>query len=349
MKVSWRIKMEFKKYSSIENAYRQKAVDNLMTYNPKGLYVVQEKIHGANFAIYVDESGVKYAKRSGFIDNLTSFYRADIIAEKYGEKVQELFDIFNKDYKTMSEKQGLAYFSPKLSIHGEIYGGSYPHKDVDVVKDIKSVQKGVFYSPEVEFIAFDMKVDGDYVDLNIMNDVLDMLKIPRLHVLKEGTLKECLEYPNEFNSNLHGLPELEDNTCEGVVIKSIAPDRMPNGDRYILKNKNAKWSEKGKKGPVTVKELPAHVIPFVETAVSYINENRLRNVLSKIGPITNAKAAFSTVISPLNQDAIEDFMKENPEFSELEKSDRGIVTKQINKAAANLIRENLYDILDGEF
>lgn len=42
-------------------------------------------------------------------------------------------------------------------------------------------------------------------------------------------------------------------------------------------------------------------------------------------------------------------MKENPEFKELEKSDRGIVTKQINKAAANLIRENLYNILDGEF
>jgi Rnl2 family RNA ligase len=327
--------MEFKKYSSIENAYRQKAVDNLMIYNPKGPYIVQEKIHGANFAIYVDESGVKYAKRSGFIDNPASFYRADIIAEKYGEKAQKLFDALSVE---------------SVSIHGEIYGGSYPHKDVETVKGgAKKVQSGVSYSPEIEFIAFDLKMEGNYVDIDFMNQLLDFHGISRLSVLKKGTLKECLEYPNEFNSNLHGLPELEDNTCEGVVIKSIAPDRMPNGDRYILKNKNAKWSEKGKKGPVTVKELPAHVIPFVETAVSYINENRLRNVLSKIGPITNAKAAFSTVISPLNQDAIEDFMKENPEFSELEKSDRGIVTKQINKAAANLIRENLYDILDGEF
>jgi Rnl2 family RNA ligase len=333
--------MKFKKYSSIENAYRQKVVDNLMTYNPKGPYVVQEKIHGANFAIYVDESGVKYAKRSGFIDNPASFYRADIIAEKYGEKAQKLFDYVQNP---LSDEE------VTLSIHGEIYGGSYPHKDVEAIKGgAKKVQSGVFYCPEVEFIAFDLKLNGDYISIETMNTLLDEFNIPRLKVLKEGTLKECLEYPNEFNSNLHGLPELEDNTCEGVVIKSIDPDRMPNGDRYILKNKNAKWSEKGKKGPVTVKELPAHVIPFVETAVSYINENRLRNVLSKIGPITNAKAAFSTVISPLNQDVIEDFMKENPEFAELDKSDRGIVTKQINKAAANLIRENLYDILDGEF
>lgn len=342
--------MKFTKYTSIENAYRQKAVFNIQQYFPNETFVVQEKIHGANFAIYVDKDGVKYAKRSGFIQNLQSFYRADIIAEKYEEKVKKLYNQLLEDYKIVSEQQGVPFFEPTLSIHGEIYGGSYPHKDVEAVKGIKSVQKGVFYSPDIEFVAFDMKVDGEYVDIETMNSTLDRFEIPRLNILKEGTLQECLEYPNAFNSNLHDLPELENNTCEGVVIKSVSPLYDPRGNRAILKNKNAKWSEKSKKVKTnTIKEIDPKIREIAETAISYVTENRLRNVISKVGPITEVKTAFGKLMKPMNLDVIEEFTKENPEFETIEKADQKLLTKIINEQIGTLIRNNLFNIVDGNF
>lgn len=328
--------MKFTKYTSIENAYRQKAVFNIQSYFNDETFIVQEKIHGSNFAIYVDETGVKYAKRSGFISNLESFYRADLISNRLEEKAKKLF-------KSLPE-------ASSISIHGEIYGGSYPHKDVESVKNVKMVQRGVFYSPDVEFIAFDMKINGEYIDPLEMNNHLDYFKIPRLDVLKKGTLQECLDYPNEFNSNLHGLPELENNTCEGVVIKSVKPLRDPRGNRAILKNKNAKWSEKGGKGTNKVeKEIDPRIKEIAEIALAYVTENRLRNVLSKVGPVTEVKTAFGKIMKPFNLDVIEDFEKENPEFSKMEKADQKLVTKLINQEISLMIRGNLFNIVDGEF
>ena len=42
--------MNFTKYNSIENSYRQKFIDKILLELPRDTqYVVTEKIHGANF------------------------------------------------------------------------------------------------------------------------------------------------------------------------------------------------------------------------------------------------------------------------------------------------------------
>jgi Rnl2 family RNA ligase len=330
--------MEFKRYNSIENSYRIKTVDYARQYFPKEEFIVQEKIHGSNFAFYVNKDGVRCAKRSGFLEAPESFFNADILLAKYEFALKALF--VNIDCES-------------ISIHGEIYGGSYPHKDVAKNICVSAVQKGVFYSPNREFIAFDMKVDGEYITIDSMNHILDEFGIPRSDILLRGTLDECLDYPNEFNSTLpakFGLPELDENICEGVVIKPNKPLYFTNDSRVVFKNKNAKWSETEK---VThkqyEKEVAEHVKPFLDVALSYVTENRLRNVLSKTGPITDPKKAFGMIMKPFNQDVIEEFTKENEKFLQLEKNERKIVTSKLNKKVGELIRGNLFNIIDGEF
>ena len=49
-------------------------------------------------------------------------------------------------------------------LYGELYGGQYPHPDVDPVPGLQAVQTGVYYSPHIEFCAFDLRVVGDQMD-----------------------------------------------------------------------------------------------------------------------------------------------------------------------------------------
>jgi len=52
-------------------------------------------------------------------------------------------------------------------VYGELYGGAYPHPSVFAVPDLIPVQRGVWYSPQLSFLAFDLLLvpaptdDGD--------------------------------------------------------------------------------------------------------------------------------------------------------------------------------------------
>ena len=65
--------------------------------------------------------------------------------------------------------------------------------------------------------------------------------------LFSGSFKDALEYQNDFQTTIPGilgLPEIEDNIAEGVVIKPENAMFFHDGSRLILKNKNAKiWRE----------------------------------------------------------------------------------------------------------
>ena len=312
-------------------------------------FVVQEKIHGANFSFYCDGETVLCGKRSSILqgEEIGQFFNADSLLSQHKSKILEIFNhvrlikFFDKESTDVTS----------ISIHGELYGGTYPHDNVDKNNSAKKVQKGVFYSPDNEFVAFDMKVNEEYVNIDHMNEWLDRSGLTRLEILKRGKLNECLDYPNDFNSHLHKcFPELDNNTCEGVVIKTVNPVRFPSGDRPIVKNKNAKWSEKKKgEGKSVQKELPEHVKKHVLIGQEYITENRLRNVLSYIGPIVEVKKAFGQILGAFNKDVIKDLMVENEEFLDLEKQDRKIVTSMLKGLSAEMIRPNFANILDGEF
>lgn len=336
--------MEFKKFTSIENSYRQKEVQSIQINFPSATFVVQEKVHGANFSFWTDGETVRCAKRSGFLNNDESFYNHEVVLDKYQDKIL-------KSFKELKEEKYLADDLVELTFFGEIYGGNYPHPDVEA-KSVKTVQKGVYYCNDVDFIAFDIKANGVYVPFKKFKATCMVAQIPFLDAIAEGTLEECLAVGNEYPSTvpaMHGLPEIEGNTCEGNVIRPLEVLYFGNGQRVILKNKNAAFSEKkgGKEAPKPPVEVPAHVAELQIEGLQYINENRLKNVLSKIGTVTDKD--FGKILGMLSKDVMEDFGKDNPKVLELDNQERKMVTRLLNNECGNLIRPNFLNIIDGNF
>lgn len=58
----------FKKYNSIENTYREKATEQVYLHDyGNDVFVVQEKVHGANFSFITDGTSIQVAKRTSLI------------------------------------------------------------------------------------------------------------------------------------------------------------------------------------------------------------------------------------------------------------------------------------------
>lgn len=335
--------MRFRKYFDIENSYRKKFIDIVVAEKlDNGEFVVQEKAHGANLSFWYDGKNLKSAKRSGFIKD--NFYDYKPVEGKNRERVKNLYGILKEEGCDFNE----------LTVYGELIGGTYPHKDVK--KDISAtrIQKGIFYTPHNEFYAIDVAIDGQLLDVDKFNQVMEKAGFLYAKTIFRGTFKECLKYSNSFPSQISlwlGLPELEDNICEGVVIKSVIPTFLSNTTRMILKNKNEKWAEKAKARDRPKKPqmtLSAKGEELFNEMGSLITENRLRNVLSKIGPV--GQKEFGKLIQLFSKDILGEFFKDHiEEYNGLEKKEQKQLTRRLSQKCTELLRLNFMNIVDGEF
>lgn len=331
--------MNFRKYNSIENTYRQKVIDQILQFGfASGNWVVEEKVHGANLSLWYDGSEMLIGKRSGFISDNKSFYSSYKLIPKYQEKVKSLH----------AELGGV------ITIYGELFGGHYPHPDIERVKNVKQVQGGVYYNPDIDFYAFDIAHNGKILNLDEAHALFEKHGFFYSEPLFAGSFEDCLKYKNEFQTTIPirlGLPEIKDNICEGVVIKPVETKYLHSGSRVILKNKNERFTEKSKpkrkKSKLEIK-LSENGQKLFDELNSYINENRLRNVISKIGQITDKD--FGRILGLLNKDALEDFNKDfGQDFNKLEDKEQKIIKKKIGSVSSDLIRRNFINIIDGIF
>ena len=339
--------MKFIKYPSIENTYRQKSVDYVYQSGLSGgIWVASEKIHGANFSIMTDGTDIRMAKKTALIGEDENFYGCQSIKEELKRKLREIFRKLQLDFDWP-----IHY----VKLCGEIYGGRYPHPDVAKVSDAVKVQDKVWYRPDNDFYGFDIVANEIFIDDNHAQSLFREFDITNAEPLCRGTIEECFQYTNEFITTIPaklGLPEIEGNICEGVVIKPIDARFYACGSRVIFKNKNPKFSEKNN-GTIP-KEKMAEV-KFDENAQelfdelrSLITENRLRNVLSHIGSITDKE--FGKLMGLFVQDALEEFRKDNDEaFNALDKDIRKRMTKLIGQLAADTIRPHFLNIIDNNF
>lgn len=176
-----------------------------------------------------------------------------------------------------------------------------------------------------------------------MADVFEKNDIFYSKSLFRGTLDECLEFNNAFQSNIPtwlGLPPIEDNICEGVVFKPMVPYFFNNGDRILLKNKNERFSEKKKeKVHKVIPDLPEDVKKAISTVSEYINDNRLNNVISHEGEFDMPKD-FGRLIKLFTMDILNDFIKEYKEWNSLEKVNQKLVTKEVSSLAIKVIKDH---------
>lgn len=334
----------FVKYNSIENSYRKKTINKYIESGiTSGEWCVTEKIHGSNFAFYIEKEDeqtvIKCAKRSCIIGGNDIFFNHNVVLEKYRENLIQLFDTYTTRHPSVKE----------MSVHGELFGGSFS----GMKSEYKSIQKGVEYTPDIEFCAFDLKANGKFMNYDKAINLFLKFGIFHATMLFVGTFEECLNYNTKFNSTipkLLGLEEYRDtpNICEGIVIKPIITKYANTGERAILKKKNEQFSEKStapkqKKQEVELGDIAKKALDEIS---SYITENRLRNVISKEG--TFSEKDFGKLMGLYTKDVFGEYFKDH-NFEGIEKQEQKVITKKVSTQSATLIRKNFLDIIDGEF
>lgn len=335
--------MEFRKFESLDNTYIKSNISKIV-FNGlnKGKWIVTEKLHGANFAVYVKNGQVEnFASRNQFVDE--EFYASGDLQAKIKNRVAKVsFELAVKDeadFMDNSEKRNkdllavINYFNDRsidiqsntaeIIFFGELVGDN--------------VQKEIRYSNKPGFFCFDVVVEGSPVNKEIAYLLARLYGFNTVPVLRVGTFEECSKVSNLFNSclsyridNEHfnmcyykdGLKMydtltgklLEDtsegycNEAEGIIIEPVEPMFYHNGKRIYLKNKTQRFSEKNDGVvDIEIKELTEKDNEVFNQLMTFLNENRLNAVMSKGHP-------ERAVPFMLMKDIFEDYYKENEEM-----------------------------------
>ena len=289
--------VQFIKFPSLENTYRQKEIDQCLMieqhYKEQGLtsnWIVTEKVHGANYSFWVtsDENEIKVqvAKRTSFIADDEKFFNHKPVLEKYRQSMIELYQHLECD---------------TLVIYGELFGGN--------------IQSGMSYPLEQDFVAFDVKVDGVAQDKIGIFEILRSFDIPTSPVIGVfDTLQEALEVNESFDSLLTRQDFNGDDKhkeAEGVVIEPNTPMYHSNGSRVYLKKKTKRFLEKSGKPNIKHKSVTVvseQVNTMLGWSLVYLTESRFQSVVSKIGEVSINN--IGKVMGLMTQDIIEDLQKD---------------------------------------
>jgi Rnl2 family RNA ligase len=335
--------MEFKKYSSIENSYQNSFISAIIEQGFGDVeYVVQEKVHGANFSFITNGQNIINAKRTELILDNEQFFNSKPVQENYKNKILALYSAVSKQFDTKT-----------VTIFGELFGGGYPHPSIPKNNYAKLVQRGIYYCPANDFFAFDILIDNEqYLDTQKTAELFKEFGFVYAKTLFKGKLSACLAYSNSFKTTIptyFGLPELDGNICEGIVIRPVKPLFLRTGSRVLIKSKNEKWAENNKFIDKEIlskllhegEKLSEEASFLCEEVYKLITQNRLINLISKIGDI-NSKKDIGKLLGLFNKDVLIDFMKNyQNKYNTLEKHESKAVNKFLNKHAGQLINDYL--------
>lgn len=256
-------------------------------------WIVTEKIHGANLCIIYDilKENILFSKRKEILKDNESFFGHENLQIDIN-MLKIIFSFVSTKISNSNWKQ--------LLLYGEICGGLYPHSNVKINNNVKCVQTGIYYSPNIEFIAFDIalvnyKKEKIYIDYEIS---IEAFKLARLLYAKElfiGKFEDAINYEIKFQSTIpkiFNLPEIKNNIAEGIIIKplkNIIIDTKKGKNRAIIKRKIDKFKEsdynKAEKWTYSINNYDKNnniniILYEVNALVTY---NRLNNAISKIG------------------------------------------------------------------
>ena len=220
-KIKWRDNQNFHIYYKFPNL---KNVDGMFT--PEDFVQITRKIHGTN-ARY----GIVRKSKLSFWDKVKKFFRlADewidyeyIYGSHNCEKGSDSQGFYSTDvWRTVAEKYNIKeklwdyvkIYNPKIIgegfiLYGEIYGAG--------------IQKNYEYGlKEIEFVGFDIKENGEYLDTMNTNVVISsVLKLPYVQQLYFGKWSQEVQDKYVFNNYIKGTKVPE----EGIVIKHQSKGR----------------------------------------------------------------------------------------------------------------------------
>lgn len=301
--------MQFKKFNSLENTYRQNLIDKVMSEGKSGgQWVVTEKVDGANLSFWCDGETVRVASRTQFVDG--TFYNC-----------QRVINLYEDGILAFCKRNGIK----QLTVYGELFGDG--------------IQNRVKYG-EKDFRAFDVVVNGEILDVDEALRVANLCGVSFVPTLLYGSFGECLEYNNTFRSTLTPDGHEGDNFAEGVVIEPVIPAWFGNGSRIYFKNKSTKFEEKGNKPKLSKEKesLSTQEVALLEELLAYNTESRVVSVISKIGNISNKD--FGKILGMTVQDILEDFEKDTGESPKKKVEENWkTFSKQLSSHVGSVVRE----------
>lgn len=310
--------MKFNRYMKIRNHYDNKNTAWWLTWN-HGLrdakYVATEKLHGANFSVWVNPDGtVRCGKRSGFLGEEANFYRWREAMEEPA-LVEWLEGV----------KADVAKRKHALCFYGELFGGG--------------VQKEVNYGPHQRirfFDVFDPERDEYWAPKDVYDYIPEHLRVP--HVGFYNGIDAALDAEDAFPTLVNPT---EGNICEGLVIRPWNMTyKTKVGERFAIKKKNALFKEKAKvpaKSDKRLKINPA-VTAALDIITPYITPQRLSNVVSHMGEPSGMKD-FGPYLRAFVLDVKGEALLENPHVEDgLDKKERSTVWKTVGSHCSNLLR-----------
>lgn len=306
-------------------------VSKLDPKDKEAKWVVLEKVHGANFCFVVNEAEVVTARRTAVLPADERFYGWQEVLAKYRPALHDLYH----RVRTLPKLSD----TTEVCVFGELFGGKYPHTEV-AWRDVPKVQDGVFYSPTIDFCAFDIQAvrrsdasEGScrrvWIEFDRATELFRACGLFHAEALMTGTLAQCLAFDTRINSTIParlGLPPLETrNQMEGVVIKptgrvvhllELGPNRTLV--RAIYKKKNPQFDEvnprceeqEGTAGGRKKRRQKRRGDEVEREMERYVNVNRLRSLESKVGPVTLDGAERAA--REMADDALKDFVADNP-------------------------------------
>lgn len=339
--------IKFKSYPEMENHTRTKTINLVVELGHAAdsvEWVAREKIHGTNFSLITNGIEFTAARRSGLLEPEDKFYDRYVIERRYANNIIKLYhNMVRLGYVTPAEQ---------INVFGEYAG---------VMASGKWIQTGIDYGPQ-DFYPFDIMVldaEGNVsriIDDNVFEDLIRDVQMKPAPLLARGTFKEIMSIPVDLQSvvidyaagNPFEIKVGTTNIAEGYVAKPNVSTRFGNGSRIAIKCKNEKWSEVGSGKAVQAKivEMTDDDKAIVTELVQYITENRLKNVISKIG--TPELRDFGKVMGLMSRDIQKDFELDTSKDLK-DTDDLSRVIRALNSDISAFIRPNWVDITDGNF
>jgi len=193
-------------YFSIDNLYKDRRI-----FNFEECFAL-EKIHGtsAHIRFKEEEQGPVLTFFSG------------------GEKHENFLVLFNRDqlFNLLS-----SFCQDEIIIYGEAYGGK---------------QQGMrdTYGPELKFVAFDVKMNGNWLDVPLAESLVKYCKLEFVDYARIKALLPEIEIQRDRDSVQvvrNGMGE--GHKREGVVLRPIQETYDARGHRIITKHKNDEFME----------------------------------------------------------------------------------------------------------
>lgn len=305
--------MDFISYPKITN--------NASDLKFKDNWVATEKLHGAHFLVCVQEQIVQFGKRKAWLKADDSFFGWQLIKNEIENQAISISKSLNQN----------------VIIYGELIGGHYPHQDVIPVPGLSAIQTGIWYSPQIHWVVFDVLIlsssEEDYfLAYNEVESLAKELSFLIPPFVQRGKLTDLNNISIEFVTRfpkLFNLPTIDNNIAEGIVIK---PDlRFKLSERPIIKRKIPKFNDIqfDLSCPYSPGILSTHEL--LQWSKKLINAPRFASARSKVGAKSNL------ILEEVILDTIIDLEFAFPEtFKKLTLAEQSILAEEIRKLAINI-------------